>query len=69
MTSKPRRIIRLREVLHRVGDSKPTLYRKIKAGRVPAPIKLNPPDGHAVGWDEAAVDRYVDQLLGTTDDA
>jgi prophage regulatory protein len=53
----PRQIWRLPEVMARTGMSRAWLYREARAGRFPAPIKLN--SGAASGWDSAAVERWI----------
>ena len=50
------RVLRLREVLDRVGLSKSTLWRLIKAGQFPKPISLGP---RAVGWIEEEIDQWI----------
>ena len=50
------RVLRLREVLERVGLSKSTLWRLIKAGQFPKPISLGP---RAVGWIEEEIDQWI----------
>ena len=50
------RVLRLREVLERVGLSKSTLWRLIKARQFPRPINLGP---RAVGWIEEEVDEWI----------
>lgn len=53
----PDRIIRLPEVLDRVGVRKTTLYAMIKRGEFPAQIKL----GRISGWSEREVQIWIDQ--------
>lgn len=50
------KIIRLPEVKTSVGLSTATIYRLIKAGDFPAPIKLGK---HASGWLESAVQTWI----------
>ncbi|HEY0281053.1 MAG TPA: AlpA family transcriptional regulator [Rhizomicrobium sp.] len=49
------RNIRLPEVRHKTGLSRPTLYRLIRQGRFPAPGKA----GCSSVWLESAVDEWV----------
>lgn len=51
------RIIRLPEVLDRVGVRKTTLYAMIKRCEFPAQIKL----GRVSGWSEREVQGWIDQ--------
>ena len=55
------RIIRLPEVMNTVGLKKSAIYKKVKAGEFPAPIKLGP---HANGWLESAVRGWVKKKAG-----
>ncbi len=50
------RVVRLPDVLARVGLSRSTLWRLIKAGQFPKPIKLG---GRAVGWIEEEIDEWI----------
>ena len=50
------RLIRLKEVLHKVGMSKSTLYRLIAAGEFPASVAIA---NRAVAWEESLVDEYL----------
>ena len=56
-------LIRLPEVLRRTGESKSSLYRKIKAGLFPKPVRLGPPPCRAVGWPDNEVDAYVAAVI------
>lgn len=50
------RLIPVWEVLHLLAISKPTLYRGIKAGSLPAPVKISP---RRVGWRSTDIDRLI----------
>jgi prophage regulatory protein len=50
------RIIRRREVIHRVGVSGTTLWRMTRAGQFPLPVSLSP---GSVGWHESEVDAWI----------
>ena len=56
VNTSPARIVNVDEVLAAFGISKPTLYRGIKAGLLPAPIKIS---ARRVGWRSADIDRIV----------
>ena len=43
------RIIRIGEVLKLSGDSRSTIWRKVRAGTFPAPVRLSE-EGAACGW-------------------
>ncbi len=49
-------VVRLPDVLARVGLSRSTLWRLIKACQFPKPIRLG---GRAVGWIEEEVDEWI----------
>lgn len=55
------KIIRLPEVKATVSLSTATIYRLIKAGDFPAPIKLGK---HASGWLESAVQTWIQKKAG-----
>ncbi|MXY68670.1 MAG: AlpA family transcriptional regulator [Acidobacteriia bacterium] len=50
------KVLRLPDVVARVGLSKSTLWRRINDGEFPEPIKLGP---RAVGWLEEEVDAWI----------
>tara|TARA_Y100001954_G_C15378169_1_gene392011 strand:- start:390 stop:563 length:174 start_codon:yes stop_codon:yes gene_type:complete len=52
-------LLRLPQVLAMVGLSKSTLYRKVKAGLFPAPIKLS---GNLVVWKRQVVMEWIEAL-------
>ena len=49
-------ILRLPDVLARVGLSRPTLYRLIRDAMFPRPLALGP---SAVGWRASDIDRWI----------
>lgn len=59
-------ILRLPEVLARVGVSERTLYRWTAAGTFPRPLQMGP---SAVGWRASDVDRWIANLVNPTDAA
>lgn len=56
---QPRRILRLPEVLARLGMGRSWLFAEVAAGRFPKPVKI----GRASGWDSLAIDTYIDALI------
>lgn len=58
-------IERIREVSARVRLSIPTLYRRIKAGQFPAPIKLGNGNARntAIGFVSSEVDAWIAQQV------
>lgn len=49
------RLLRMPQVLDRVGLKKTVIYERIKAGTFPKPIKL----GSASAWPESDVDNWI----------
>ncbi len=58
------RILRKHEVLHRVGLSGMEIWRREKADQFPRRVKLGP---NSVGWVEAEIDAYLEQLVAARD--
>ncbi len=50
------RILRMPEVLERVGLSRSTVWRLAQADQFPKPVKLG---GRAVGWIEEEIDAWI----------
>jgi prophage regulatory protein len=59
-------ILRLPDVLARVGLSRPTLYRLIALGTFPRALPLGP---QAVGWRASDVDQWIADRINPTDAA
>ncbi len=53
---KPRQALRVGSVVSRTGISKTHLYRLVKDGKFPAPIKLSE---HVSAWDAELVDNWL----------
>ena len=51
------RVKRLDAVLGYVGLSRSTIYRLMKLGQFPAPLRLGP---NSIGWDAADLDAWLD---------
>jgi prophage regulatory protein len=62
-------IVRLPDVLARVHVARSTLYRLIRAGDFPRPVKLSGPSGTAVGWRASDVDRWIASRTNPTEAA
>lgn len=58
------KVLRIYEVLDRVGLSKSTLWRYIGEGEFPPPIKLGP---RASGWIEQEIDDWIASRPRTID--
>lgn len=59
--TKRSRLIRLPEVLDRVGISRSSIYSRISDGTFPAPIKVG---ARSVAWLESAIDEWISDRLG-----
>jgi prophage regulatory protein len=56
------RLIRLKEVQHRVGLGRSTIYRWMAEGKFPKPVQLG---GSTVAWSEREVDRWIANRLSS----
>lgn len=54
------RVIRMPEVLRRIGVSRSDIYSKIRAGDFPRQIKIGP---RAVGFLESDIEAYLQTLI------
>ena len=59
------RLLRLPEVMTRTGLSRSTIYRKMREGSFPEPLKLGV---RAVGWRESDIEAWMQDLPGATGD-
>ena len=50
------RLIRLKEVQHRVGLGRSTIYRWMAEGKFPKPVQLG---GYAVAWAQEDIDAWI----------
>ena len=53
------RIIRMKELVSKVGYARSTIYALIKEGRFPKPFKLVP-NGRANGWLEETINEWIE---------
>lgn len=59
--AKPTRLLRLPEVLARIPYRRTRFFELVKAGKLPAPVRL--PGGRAVAWPEAVIDALVERIV------
>ena len=59
-TPNKERLIRLPEVLQRVGICRAAVYRSIKEGVFPAPVAIGV---RSVAWSERAIDTWIEARL------
>lgn len=63
ITPEPKRVtrlIRLKEVQHRVGLGRSTIYRWMAEGKFPKPVQLG---GYAVAWAEDEIHTWINSNL------
>jgi prophage regulatory protein len=59
MNSNNTRLIRIKEVAHKVGIAKSTVWHMVKEGKFPKPKKLSP---RVTVWIEAEVDEFIKNI-------
>ena len=66
MTDQPMRLLGWDDIRERgIKDSKPTIYRKIKAGKFPRPVY----PGKSPAWPEHEIDDHILRLIAQRDAA
>ncbi|EAA7633252.1 helix-turn-helix transcriptional regulator [Enterobacter chuandaensis] len=63
MNNQTTRLIRLPEVLERTGYGKAWIYRLIKDGKFPAPVKIGT---RAVAFVESEIDTWILSVIETS---
>jgi prophage regulatory protein len=58
--TKPTRLVRLPEVMMRVGLGRSTIYRKMEEGRFPRSRSISP---KCAVWIEAEIDEWINCLI------
>ncbi len=61
--AQPRRVtrlIRLKEVQHRVGVDRSTIYRWMGEGKFPKPVQIG---SRAVAWNQREIDTWIEKQL------
>ena len=59
------RVIRMKELVSKVGYARSTIHALIKEGRFPEPFKLVP-NGRANGWLEETIDNWMHERANET---
>lgn len=62
--AQPKQILRLPEVMARTGMGRSWIYREARAGKFPAPTKLN--QGGASGWNAAEVNDWISRQFAAS---
>ena len=55
-------IMRMDEVVQALQISRTTLWRRVRAGQFPPPLRLGGAGSRAIGWRRTDVERWVDEL-------
>ncbi|EFA8815120.1 MULTISPECIES: helix-turn-helix transcriptional regulator [Enterobacteriaceae] len=63
MNNQNSRLIRLTEVMNRTGYCKAWIYRLIKDGKFPAPVKIGT---RAVAFVESEIDAWIQSVIETS---
>lgn len=58
--SRSRRLLRLKDVQHKVGLGRSAIYEKIKRGEFPAPVNIGT---RAVAWPSDVIDAWIDERI------
>lgn len=53
------RLLRLRDVMDQTGLGSSTIYRYIKGGSFPAPVKIG---GYSARWRQSAINAWIGSL-------
>ena len=61
------RILRFTEVLKVTGLGRSSLYRRVKAGDFPAPVRLGGEHSRAVGWRRSEIEDWIATRPRATD--
>ena len=56
------KIMRQREVLAALGISRATLWRRVRAGQFPPPIRLGGAGTRAIGWKRSDIEHWIEEL-------
>ena len=54
------RIMRIPEVVEVTGLSKTTIWRRVRSGDFPQPLRLGSLATRSVGWKEGEIERWID---------
>ena len=58
------RLLKIAEVKERTALSEPTIWRRIRDGSFPKPVRLGP---KSVAWPETEIDQWIADLLAIRD--
>ncbi len=66
MTDTNTSLLRLPDVLQRIGLSRSYLYMLVAAGEIDPPVKLGP---RASAWQEKSIEEFIHRRISLSDDA
>ena len=58
------RILRTPEVVKATGLSKTTIWRRVRSGDFPAPVKLGSLATRSIGWREGDIEEWIESRPG-----
>ncbi|MET3051877.1 AlpA family transcriptional regulator [Pseudomonas alkylphenolica] len=58
------RLLRIEEVVHTIGLSRNTVYRRIKEGTFPKQVRIGP---NSVGWRQSDISVWMSSLTPSND--
>jgi len=59
-SERPTRLIRIREVQHRVGLGRSTIYRWMAQGKFPKPVQIG---SYSVAWKENDIEQWISRRI------
>lgn len=54
------RLLRLKEVIHRTGLAKSSLYAAMKTGEFPRPVRLTQ---RTIAWQDSVIDDWIEKRI------
>ena len=61
-TTVEKKLLRITDVLETTSMSRSTLWRLVKTGQFPAPLKVGGPNGRAVRWLREDIEEWIADL-------
>ena len=55
-------LLRMRQVLEQVPFSRTTLWRRVRAGDFPRPVRLGGPQSRVIAWRSCDIEAWLDAL-------
>ncbi|MEZ9406141.1 helix-turn-helix transcriptional regulator [Vibrio sp. 10N.286.48.F5] len=54
----PDKLITIKEMMELIGKKRPTIYKMVKEGRLPSPVKVN---NRTQGWTLSSYERWISE--------